>query len=104
MGISGGRIAITLDGAWWNPIGGGRTTTGPHQFFGVVTADPNGVDEVQFRELDGKVGQALFIWADDFTVLAQAQGAAAVPALGGPALGLLVGLIGAAAWGVLRRS
>ena len=37
--------------------------------FGVIDAGPTGWNEIQFRELDGKVGQELLIFGDDFTVL-----------------------------------
>ena len=68
---------------------------GGHQFFGVIDAGPTGFTEVQFRETDGKVGQALFIWADDFTLLAEPT--VEVPAFGLPGatgLVLLLALVG----------
>jgi hypothetical protein len=85
-GTHGANVAIVLDGDWQNPIGGGRVVGGGHQFFGVIDAGPVGLTEVQFRETDGKVGQALFIFGDDFTLLAQ-------PTVQVPALGVL-GVIG----------
>lgn len=69
-GTHGGRVAILLDGAL--PVGGGRITPG-HQFFGVIDTRPTGFTQFKFRELDGKVGQALFIFGDDFTILTPAQ-------------------------------
>ena len=68
-GSSGGRVAILLDGGL--PIGGGRVTNG-HQFFGVIDTRPAGFTKFEFREVDGKVGQALFIFGDDFTLLTPA--------------------------------
>jgi hypothetical protein len=47
--------------------------------------------EVQFRELDGKVGQMLFIFGDDFTLLAQP--AVLVPTLGLPGIVALLLLL-----------
>jgi len=60
-----------LDGDWQNPIGGGKIGVGALQFFGVIDAGPTGFTEIQFRETDGKVGQALYIFADDFWLLAE---------------------------------
>ena len=68
-GSSGGRVAILLDGG--TPVGGGRVTNG-HQFFGVIDTRPAGFTQFEFREIDGKVGQALFIFGDDFTLLTSA--------------------------------
>jgi hypothetical protein len=68
-GTYGANVAIVLDGDYLDPIGGGQLTGGPHQFFGVIDAGPVGLTQLQFRELDGKVGQALFIFGDDFSVL-----------------------------------
>ena len=68
----------------------------------MIDAGPAGWNEIQFRELDGKVGQALFIFGDDFTVLAQP--APLIPAL---SIGGLIGLgvlLAAAAGGYLRHS
>jgi hypothetical protein len=65
-GIFGANVAIALDGG--APIGGGKITSG-HQFFGVIDTRPAGFTQFEFRELDGKVGQALFIFGDDFTLL-----------------------------------
>jgi hypothetical protein len=50
---------------------GGRVTNG-HQFFGVIDTRPVGFTQFEFREIDGKVGQALFIFGDDFTLLTPA--------------------------------
>jgi hypothetical protein len=101
-GTFGANVAIVLDGAWQNPIGGGKLSGGGHQFFGVIDAGPLGFTEVQFRETDGKVGQALFIFGDDFTLLAQP--AVRVPALDAPGV-VILGLLLAVAGGVtLRRS
>ncbi len=68
-GSSGGRVAILLDGGL--TAGGGRVTNG-HQFFGVIDTRPAGFTQFEFREVDGKVGQALFIFGDDFTILTSA--------------------------------
>ncbi len=68
-GSSGGRVAILLDGEL--SAGGGRVTAG-HQFFGVIDTRPAGFTQFEFREVDGKVGQALFIFGDDFTLLTPA--------------------------------
>ena len=65
-GSHGGRVAILLDGGL--PVGGGRVTAG-YQFFGVIDTRPAGFTQFEFREVDGKVGQALFIFGDDFTLL-----------------------------------
>ena len=93
-GTHGANVAIVLDGDWANPIGGGKLVGGGYHFFGVIDAGPAGFTEVQFRETDGKVGQALFIFADDFTLLAQP--AALVPALGARGLWILAVLLGLA--------
>ncbi len=69
-GIHGANLAFVLDGDYQNPIDGGKISVGPHVFFGVVDAGPVGFGEIQFRELDGKIGQELYVWADDFTIVA----------------------------------
>ena len=68
-GTHGARPAFVLNADYANPIGGGVISGGGHQFFGVIDAGPTGWDEIQFREIDGKIGQALYIFGDDFTVL-----------------------------------
>ncbi|MCP4004791.1 MAG: hypothetical protein GY725_11395 [bacterium] len=69
-GIHGANMGFVLDGDYQNPIDGGKIWVGPHVFFGIVDAGPVGFSEIQFRELDGKIGQALYVWADDFTIVA----------------------------------
>lgn len=66
-GTYGANVGISIDGA--APIGGGQIYLG-YQFFGVVDAGPMGFTQFEFRELDGKVGQELLIFGDDFTLLA----------------------------------
>jgi hypothetical protein len=63
-------VAIVVNGDWQNPIGGGGISHA-HQFFGVIDTGPTGFDEVQFREVDGRVSDAFLIFADDFTLLAE---------------------------------
>jgi hypothetical protein len=70
-GIWGANVAIVLNEDYLNPIGGGQVFGGGHQFFGVIDAGPTGLTQLQFREVDGKIGQALFVFGDDFTVLAE---------------------------------
>ena len=69
-GTYGAKIGIALDGA--APIGGARIV-GDHQFLGLVDAREAGFTRFEFRELDGKVGQALFVFGDDFVVLTSHQ-------------------------------
>ena len=66
-GSFGFRVTILLDGGLG--IGGGQVGGGGHQFFGVVDASPAGFTQFEFREVNGKVGQALFIFGDDFTIV-----------------------------------
>ncbi|MCW8830996.1 MAG: Ig-like domain-containing protein, partial [Gammaproteobacteria bacterium] len=63
-GTIGANIAIVLDGT--NQISIGRLPDSGHHFFAVI--DTAGFSAFEFRELDGKVGQELFIFADDFTI------------------------------------
>jgi len=102
-GTHGANVAIVLDGDWQNPIGGGVVYVGDYHFFGVIDAGPTGFAEVQFRETDGKVGQLLLIFADDFTLLAEPT--IAVPTLDVPGiigLGVLLACVGGG--GLVRRS
>jgi len=94
------NVGIVLDGDYLNPIGGGFV--GGYQFFGVLTSNPLGFAEVQFRELDGKTEQLRLLFADDFTILAQPP-PRPVPALPLPALAALAGLLIAAGARQLRR-
>ncbi len=68
----------------------------------MIDAGPVGLTEVQFRETDGKVGQQLLIFGDDFTLLAQP--AVPVPALDVPGVMGLVLLLAIAGGWYLRRS
>jgi len=85
-GTFGANIAIILDEDEAHPLGGGQLTGGGHQFFGVIDARPAGFSRFEFREQDGKVGQSLFIFGDDFTLVGEEP--AAVPGL--PLEGLIV--------------
>jgi len=80
-GTYGANVGIVVDGDWQNPIAGVKLGTG-YEFFGVIDAGPAGIAEVQFRELDGKVGQSLLVFGDDFTLLGEPD--VPVPALGKP--------------------
>ncbi len=102
-GTFGANVGVVVDGDWANPVAGLKLGSGD-QFFGVIDAGPVGITEVQFRELDGKVGQQLFIFGDDFTILGEPLPLVPVPALGVPGiigLGLLLLIAGS---GYLRRS
>ena len=57
------NVVVILDGG--PPIGFGRISVGVEQFFGVI--DTAGFTTFRFEETDGKVGQSLNIFADDFT-------------------------------------
>jgi len=63
----------------------------------VIDGSATGWDEIQARELDGKVGQELLLFADDFQVLA--TGVEPIPAI--PAAGLMV--LGAGLAAAARR-
>lgn len=65
-GSWGAKVAISLDDGV--PFGGGLVGGG-YQFYGVIDLSGLGFTQFEFRELDGKVGQALFVWGDDFTLL-----------------------------------
>ena len=62
-GFYGAKPAIILDGTTevgFGPVSG-------YQFIGVIDASETGFTHFEVRELDGKVGQALYIFGDDFT-------------------------------------
>jgi hypothetical protein len=76
-GTHGANVGIVLDDL--TQFSGGPVYAS-HQFFGVIDTRPAGFRRFEFRELDGKVGQALLIFADDFTLLSKVQ--TAVPESG----------------------
>ncbi len=65
-GIYGAKMAIFIDGA--GPYGGVLLTYG-HDFIGIVDTRPAGFTEFEFRELDGKIGQPFYVWADDISLV-----------------------------------
>jgi hypothetical protein len=48
----------------------------------VIDIGPVGFRKIRLCETDGKVGQALFVRADDFTLLAEPPAPVLAPALG----------------------
>jgi hypothetical protein len=62
-GTSGAKPAIVLDGT--TEVGFGPVFE--FQFIGVIDTSASGFTHFEFRELDGKVAQELFIFGDDFT-------------------------------------
>jgi hypothetical protein len=95
-GTHGANVGVVIDGDWENPIEGVKLGSG-YGFFGVIDANPAGIMEIQFRELDGKIGQSLFIFGDDFTLLGVPDEPALIPTLGIPGvvgLGLLLVAVG----------
>jgi hypothetical protein len=99
--VVSGNIAIVVDGDWQNPIGGGQMTYGP-QFFGVIDTGPTGFEEIQFREVDGRVTDTFIIFVDDFTLLAEPI-VPNVPSLNAHGLAGLACLLGIVASLELRR-
>lgn len=69
------NVAIVIDDT--TQYGGGHISN--FQFFGVVDTRADGFRRFSFQEQDGKVGQALFIWGDDFTLLTTEALVAATP-------------------------
>jgi hypothetical protein len=62
-GSYGANPAIILDGTTevaFSQVSG-------YQFIGVIDASETGFTHFEFRELDGKIGQSLYIFGDDFT-------------------------------------
>lgn len=100
-GSSFPNVGIVLDGDYLNPIGGG--SAGGDQFFGVLTSNPLGFAEVQFRELDGKTEQLRLLFSDDFTILAEPP-PQRLPGLSLPTATALAVLLLAAGAGRLRRA
>ena len=94
------NVGIVLDGDYLNPIGGGFV--GGYQFFGVLTSNPLGFAEVQFRELDGKTEQQRLLFSDDYTILAEPP-PLLVPVMSLPvAGGMTVLLLTAGIWRLRR--
>ncbi len=62
-GFAGASIAIVLDDGAQIELA--KLAGTGHQFMGVVST--SSFRKFQFRELEGKIGQALYIFADDFT-------------------------------------
>ncbi len=62
-GAASPKLVAILDGG--TPIGLGGVPPG-FQFYGVI--DTRGFETFRFEERDGKIGQARYVFADDFTV------------------------------------
>jgi len=62
-GVAQPNLVMILDGG--TPIGLGRLSIGGHQFFGVI--DTAGYTSFRVEETDGKIGQARYVFGDDFT-------------------------------------
>lgn len=73
-GLSGASIAVVLDDQ--TPIELAKVSGTGYRFMGVISA--SGFRKFQFREMEGKIGQALYIFADDFTFGAAPAGAVPV--------------------------
>jgi hypothetical protein len=63
FGSFGPNLVVILDGG--PPIGLGLVSGGEAQFFGVI--DTAGITSFRVEETSGKVGQARYVFGDDFT-------------------------------------
>jgi hypothetical protein len=75
-----GAIAIILYGGTHSTdvgtlINVGKLPQGAYTFFGVIDATALGFTGFEFRELDGKVEQQVFVFGDDFTIATSADAA-----------------------------
>ena len=94
-GTTGAHTTVVLDGT--QQIGFSPLPDPGHHFFGVIDGRAQGFTRFEFREVDGKVGQELRIFGDDFTLLREAP--TLVPALSAPGLvGLVLLLAIGAVW------
>lgn len=64
-GIYGAKVGISLDGTAPTEL----VSVNDFQFIGVISLAPAGFSRFSFIEQDGKIGQALFIWLDDLTMM-----------------------------------
>ncbi len=62
-GTDQANLVVILNGG--APIGLGKISVGSEQFFGVI--DTSGFTTFRFEEIDGKVGQSRYVFADDFS-------------------------------------
>ena len=67
-GTIGANVVVLIDGVV--QLTGGRIGVG-HQFLGVIDTRLAGFTTFEFREVDGKVGQQLFVFGDDFTLVTE---------------------------------
>jgi len=68
-GSYSGKMAIRLDGT--EEIVVGPTPHAQFAFFGVIDVAPAGFMRFEFRELDGKSDQLVYVFGDDVTILGQ---------------------------------
>ena len=61
-GTDQAKLVLIIDGG--APIALGKISVGAEQFFGVI--DTAGFTTFRFEEVDGKIGQSLFVFADEF--------------------------------------
>jgi hypothetical protein len=76
-GFTGANVAAVLGGA--TQVDLGQLPDSGHHFFGVIDASAAGFAAFEFREVDGKVGQQLLIFGDDFSFAVADPGS--IPAL-----------------------
>ncbi len=69
-GTWGAKVGIRLDDA---PPIGTEWVGGGHRFIGAIDARPAGFSRFSFREQDGKIGNAFYVFGDDFTMLVEAS-------------------------------
>jgi hypothetical protein len=62
-GTAGANLVLILDAGL--PIGLGRVNVGTEQFYGVI--DTAGFASFRIEEIDGKVGQSRYVFADEFS-------------------------------------
>ena len=75
---SAANISVSTDGGAFTNIG--KLITPAHQFYGII--DTNGFNSFRFHDIDGKTGQPLYIFGDDFyLVTRQAVDANQAPVL-----------------------
>jgi hypothetical protein len=102
QGISGPKVVVILDGDEANSIALGQIGT-CDQFLGVIDASSSGFTRFEFREIEGREGNALYVWADSFVFFVETAPAAAIPALSAPGFLALLALLATLGLAALRR-